>query len=274
MARSLQAAPAAPDPRLDGDDESGGKMSFLEHLDELRRRLVVSVVSLLLGFLVSLVFVDRVFAFIMRPLQQVLPAGGRLVYTEPAEAFLLYMKVAALMGLFLALPVVLLQLWLFIAPGLYANEKRFAIPFVVFSTAFFAAGAVFSHYAVFPWAWKFFAGFGNDYMQFLPKIGPVFSLYVRMMLAMGLVFQMPTLVMFLARVGVVTPRFLIRHTKYAILVIFVVAAVLTPGPDVVSQLLMAGPMVVLYGLSIAVAWIFKKRDAAERTDDARGDHGR
>jgi sec-independent protein translocase protein TatC len=260
--------PAGPDSRDDDHDEPGGKMSFLEHLDELRRRLVVSVVSLLVGFLVSLVFVDRVFAFVMRPLQQVLPDGAKLVYTEPAEAFMMYMKVAALMGLFLALPIVLLQLWLFVAPGLYANEKRFAVPFVLFSTIFFAGGAVFSHYAVFPWAWKFFAGFGNDYMQFLPKIGPVFSLYVRMMLAMGVVFQMPTLVMFLARVGVITPRFLIRHTKYAILVIFVVAAVLTPSPDVVTQLLMAGPMILLYGLSIAVAWIFKKRRPDE-ADDAR-----
>jgi sec-independent protein translocase protein TatC len=263
---SAASGAAAPKPPYDGDDEPGGKMSFLEHLDELRKRLVICAVSLLAGFLVGLVFVDRVFDFVMRPLQRVLPEGSMLVYTEPAEAFLLYMKIAALMGLFMALPVVLLQLWLFVAPGLYANEKKFAIPFVLLSTVFFSAGAAFSHYAVFPWAWKFFAGFGNDYMQFLPKIGPVFSLYVRMMLAMGAVFQMPTLVMFLARVGLVTPRFLIRHTKYAILIIFIVAAVLTPSPDVVSQLLMAGPMILLYGLSIVVAWIFKKRGQAGEND--------
>jgi len=263
---SAASGAAAPKPPYEADDEPGGKMSFLEHLDELRKRLVICAVSLLVGFLIGLVFVDRVFAFVMRPLQRVLPQGSMLVYTEPAEAFLLYMKIAALMGLFMALPVILLQVWLFVAPGLYANEKKFAIPFVLFSTVFFSAGAAFSHYAVFPWAWKFFAGFGNDYMQFLPKIGPVFSLYVRMMLAMGAVFQMPTLVMFLARVGLVTPRFLIRHTKYAILIIFILAAVLTPSPDVVSQLLMAGPMILLYGLSIVVAWAFKKRGQAGADD--------
>lgn len=244
------------------DDEAGQRMSFLEHLDELRRRLVICLVSVLVGFLIALFFIERLFGFIMRPLQAVLPEGGKLIYTEPTEAFLLYMKVAALVGLFLAGPVVLWQLWMFIAPGLYSHEKRFAIPFVLFSTIFFAAGAMFSHFVVFPWAWRFFAQFTTDYMQFTPKIAPTFSLYVRMMLAMGAVFEMPTLVLFLARVGLVTPRFLIRNTKYAILIIFVVAAVLTPGPDVVSQGLMAAPMIVLYGISIIIAWAFQRRRPA------------
>ena len=249
------AAPASPPEQ----EDDGGRMSFLEHLDELRRRIIVSAAAVFVGFLVAFAFINRIFGFIMRPLQQVLPEGGKLMYTEPAEAFLLYMKVAALAGLLIAAPVILWQVWLFVAPGLYANEKRFAIPFVVFSTFFFLAGAVFSHYMVFPWAWRFFAGFSTDYMEFRPKIGPVFSLYVRMMLAMGLVFEMPTLVLFLARIGLVTPRFLIRNTKYAVLVIFVVAAVLTPGPDIVSQLLMAGPMVLLYAISIGIAWVFQKK---------------
>jgi sec-independent protein translocase protein TatC len=256
---------AAPAPPPDEDDD-GARMSFLDHLDELRRRLIVSAAAVFVGFLVAFAFINRIFAFIMRPLQQILPEGGKLMYTEPAEAFLLYMKVAALVGLLLAAPVVLWQLWLFIAPGLYANEKRFAIPFVLFSTFFFLAGALFSHYMVFPWAWRFFAGFSTDYMEFRPKIEPVFSLYVRMMLAMGLVFEMPTLVLFLARIGLVTPRFLIRNTKYAVLVIFIVAAVLTPGPDIVSQLLMAGPMTLLYAISIVIAWVFQKKrepDVAE-----------
>lgn len=255
---SLPGVPAPPPP-VDDDEpenEAGAKMSFLEHLDELRKRLIVSALSLVGGFLVAFLFIDRVFAFIMRPLQQVLPHGGRLVYTEPAEAFLLYMKVAALVGLFLATPIVLWQIWLFVAPGLYAHEKRFALPFVLFSTVFFVCGALFSHFVVFPWAWRFFAQFTTDYMEFMPRIAPTFSLYVRMMLAMGLVFQMPTLVFFLTRVGLVTPRLLVRHTKYAVLVIFIVAAVLTPGPDVVSQALMAAPMIALYGLSIVIAWAF------------------
>jgi sec-independent protein translocase protein TatC len=257
---------AAPAPPPDGDDD-GARMSFLDHLDELRRRLIVSAAAVFVGFLVAFAFINRIFAFIMRPLQQILPEGGKLMYTEPAEAFLLYMKVAALVGLLLAAPVVLWQLWLFIAPGLYANEKRFAIPFVLFSTFFFLAGALFSHYMVFPWAWRFFAGFSTDYMEFRPKIEPVFSLYVRMMLAMGLVFEMPTLVLFLARIGLVTPRFLIRNTKYAVLVIFIVAAVLTPGPDIVSQLLMAGPMTLLYAISILIAWIFQKKREPDAADE-------
>jgi sec-independent protein translocase protein TatC len=234
-------------------------MSFLEHLDELRRRIIISLSALIVGFVVAFLFIDRLFAFIMRPLQAVLPDGGKLIYTEPTEAFILYMKIAALVGLFLAAPVVLWQLWLFVAPGLYAHEKRFAVPFVLFSTLFFLGGALFSHYVVFPWAWRFFAQFSTDYMEFAPRIAPTFSLYVRMLLAMGLVFEMPTLVLFLARVGLVTPGMLIRNVKYAVLIIFVVAAVLTPGPDVVSQALMAAPMIVLYALSIVIAWIFQRR---------------
>ena len=257
------AAPARPPE----EEEDGARMSFLDHLEELRHRLVLSAAAVFVGFLLSVTFINRIFEFIMRPLQQVLPAGGKLIYTEPAEAFLLYMKVAALAGLFLAAPVVLWQLWRFIAPGLYANEKRFAIPFVLFSTFFFAAGALFSHFVVFPWAWRFFAGFSTDYMQFTPKIGPVFSLYVRMMLAMGVVFEMPTLVLFLARIGLVTPRFLIRNTKYAVLAIFIIAAVLTPGPDIVSQMLMAGPMVLLYAISILIAWVFQKKKAPETAEE-------
>jgi sec-independent protein translocase protein TatC len=247
----------------DEDDDSGGKMSFLEHLDELRRRIIVSVGAVFVGFLVALIFIERIFGFIMRPLQAVLPHGGKLIYTEPAEAFLLYMKIAALVGLFLAMPIVLYQIWMFVAPGLYAHEKRFAIPFVVFASVFFLGGALFSHYVVFPWAWRFFAQFSTDYMEFTPKIASTFSLYVRMMLAMALVFEMPTVVLFLARVGLVTPRLLIRNTKYAVLVIFVIAAVLTPGPDVVSQLLMAAPMIVLYALSIVIAWIFQRRSSED-----------
>lgn len=251
-------------PASDHDEEEtpdleGGRMSFLDHLDELRTRLVRSLLSIVGGFLVAFLFIERIFGFIMRPLQALLPDGGKLVYTEPAEAFLLYMKVAALVGLLLATPVVLYQIWMFVAPGLYANEKKFAIPFVLFATVFFVGGAAFSHYMVFPWAWQFFAGFTTDYMAFMPRIQPVFSLYVKLMLAMGLVFQLPTIVFFLARVGVVTPRFLAKNVKYAILIIFVIAAIITPTADPVTQALVAGPMIALYGVSIVIAWLFQKR---------------
>ena len=261
---SLSPVPAPPPPRpIDDDDEEdegiGGKMSFLEHLDELRQRLIKSLAGVLFGFVVALFFIERIFDFIMKPLQAVLPAGGKLIYTEPPEAFLLWMKMAALAGLLIALPILLWQVWAFIAPGLYAHEKRFAIPFVLMSTVFFTLGCAFSHYIAFPAAWHFFGSFADETVEFAPRIEPVFSLYVRMALGLGAVFEMPTLVMFLARVGLVTPRFLIKHTKYAILLIFVVAAIVTPSPDVVSQFLLALPMFVLYAFSIFVAWVFQKR---------------
>lgn len=241
------------------DDSAGGKMSFLEHLDELRRRLVIAIVAVFGGFLVALFYINRIFEFVMKPLQEILPAGGRLIYTEPTEAFMLQLKVAALAGLVLAAPLVMFQVWLFVAPGLYAKEKRFALPFVFFSSLFFVGGAAFSHFVVFPIAWGFLASFTTDYMEFTPKVSSTFSLYARMLLAFGLVFQMPTVVFALARMGVVTAGFLVRNIKYAILIIFVVAAVITPTSDVVTQSLMAAPMIVLYGLSIAIAWVCGKK---------------
>jgi sec-independent protein translocase protein TatC len=241
------------------EDGAGGKMSFLEHLDELRKRLIACVYALVIGCVVSFVFVNHTERFILEPLQQMMPGGQRLVFTAPTEGFMTMMKIGALGGLFVALPFIVLQLWLFIAPGLYANEKRFAVPFVLLGTFFFVAGAAFSHYIAFPYTWRFFLGFENEYLQFLPKLSDVFSLWVKMLLAFGVIFQMPTIVFFLARMGMVTAGFLVRHTKYAVLIIFVLGAVLSPGTDVVSQAMMAGPMLILYGLSIAIAWMFAKR---------------
>jgi sec-independent protein translocase protein TatC len=260
----LSPAPDEPDNRDDPDDlddrgEAGAKMSFLEHLDELRKRLMVAIAALGVGFLICLAFIGRIFEFIMKPLQQMLPAGSKLIYTEPTEAFMLQLKIAALGGLFIATPVILWQLWLFVAPGLYSHEKKFAIPFIFLSTVFFVLGALFSHYVVFPWAWVFLASFSTDYMMFAPKIASVFSLYSQMVLAMGLIFEMPTVVFFLARMGVVTAGFLLRHFKYAVLIIFILAAVITPTGDMVTQSLMAGPMIGLYLLSVLIAWVFGKR---------------
>jgi sec-independent protein translocase protein TatC len=247
------------DDRLDDSPDASAKMSFLEHLDELRKRLIVIVWSLVAACIVSYIFINQTFSFVMRPMYEMLPPGGKLMYTAGPEAFMLYVKVGALVGLFLALPLVLWQLWLFIAPGLYSHEKRFAVPFVLFSTIFFVIGAAFSHYVAFPWTWQFFIGFTNEFMEFRPKISEAFSLYVKMLLGFGVIFQMPTLVFFLARMGVITAGFLIRHTKYAVLIIFIIAAVISPGTDVMSQTMMAGPMLALYGVSIIVAWVFQKK---------------
>jgi sec-independent protein translocase protein TatC len=260
---SASPVPPDEDPRIEltdpDDDLAGGKMSFLEHLDELRTRLIHSVVAIAAGCVIAFIFLDRVFEFVTRPMREMLPAGGNLVQTEPAEFFMLYLKVGVLVGLLIATPFVIWQLWLFIAPGLYAKEKRFAIPFVLLGTIFFATGAAFSHYIAFPVTWGFFIKFNPSFVQFMPKIGAAFALYVKMMLACGLVFQMPVLVFALARMGMVTAKFMLRNFKYAVLIIAVLGAVLSPGGDIASQMILSGPMLVLYILSIGVAWAFQKR---------------
>ncbi len=274
---ALVPFPGAAQPAPDDDDrhihltdqdvieDAGAKMSFLDHLDELRNRLIYSVYALVGGCAVGFFFVQRIQNFIWVPLYRELHAvnGAKFMYTQGFEPFMLTMKVGALAGLFVSLPFIIWQLWLFIAPGLYSHEKRMAIPFVIFCTTFFLMGAAFSHYVAFPWTWKFFLGWTTEYMEFRPSIGEAFGLYVKMLLGFGLIFQMPTIVFFLARMGVVSAGFLLRHTKYAVLIIFIVAAVISPGTDVVSQCLMAGPMLGLYGFSILVAWGFAKKREPE-----------
>jgi sec-independent protein translocase protein TatC len=250
------------DPDLLDDDGAGARMSFLEHLDELRKRLIYSVVAIVLGCAVSFIFIQRIFEFVFVPIRAMLSNDGTFIATEAPEVFMLYLKVAALSGFFLALPFVLWQLWLFIAPGLYAHEKKFAVPFVFFSSVFFFAGAFFSHRIAFPWTFQFFLGYESEFVRIMPKLGPTFGLYVKMLLGFGAIFQMPMLVLFLARMGMITAGFMIRNTKYAVLIIFILGAILSPGGDVVSQALMAGPMLLLYGLSIGVAWIFGKKRTA------------
>jgi sec-independent protein translocase protein TatC len=241
-------------------------MSFLEHLDELRKRIIWSVVSVGVGFLIACLFIQQLFDFIMKPLQSLLPQGGTLIFTDPTEAFVLYIKIAAIAGLLIASPAVMTQVWLFIAPGLYSHEKKLAIPFVLMSSVFFVAGAAFSHYVVFPLTWAFFVSFTTDYLTFMPRIEPAFALYMKMALAFGLVFQMPTIVLFLARMGVVTARFLWRHIKYAVLLIFIISAVITPSGDMITQTAMAGPMILLYLFSIFLAWAFGKKKRVEEAD--------
>jgi sec-independent protein translocase protein TatC len=258
-----KSASSAPDDDPDWEDEEPeseqGKMSFLDHLDELRRRIIYSVIAIVVGFLIACLFLDQLFNFIVDPMRAALPGGQKLIFTEPTEALMLYLKMAVLAGLLIASPGVMTQVWLFVAPGLYANEKKLAIPFVAMSSFFFVAGAAFAHYIVFPLTWKFFQSFSSDSLTFMPRIEPAFGLYVKLLLVFGLIFQMPTLVLFLARMGVITARFLIRNMKYAILIMFIVGAVLSPGTDPVGQVLMAGPMFVLYLISIALAWTFGKK---------------
>jgi len=256
------------DPRDDDDDpltdDAGSKMSFLEHLDELRKRLIYIVYSLIFGCVIAYIFIGKLFDFIMKPMYAMLPrdaagGGAKLMYTAGPEPFMLYIKIGFLAGIFIASPLILWQVWKFIAPGLYSHEKKFAIPFVLMSTIFFVAGGLFAHYVAFPVTWVFFNSFSTDYMVFMPKIDEAFSLYTKMLLGSGLIFEMPTLVLFLARMGVVSGRLLVKYFKYAFLAIFIIAAVISPGTDMMSQLVMAVPMLALYIISIVIAFIFQKR---------------
>lgn len=247
------------------DDELaslGGRMGFLDHLEELRRRLIVSLVAVFIGFCVSLVFSERIFAFVMQPLREALPPGGHLIYTDGGEMFVVSLQVAFLAGVMLAAPVLMLQAWLFVAPGLYVHEKRLAIPFVLCATTCFLGGAAFSHYVSFPAASRFFASFANGFVEFQPRVSSALSLYIRMMLACALAFQLPTVTMFLARMRIVTARWMVRNIKYAVLGVFIIAALVTPDGSPVSQVTLALPMLGLYVISIGLAWLFAPRPAS------------
>ena len=246
----------------DDEEPPEGRMTFLEHLDELRRRITHAVVALLGGFLVAFGFINQITAFVYARLTADIP-GGSFIYTDPGEAFFIWIKIAAISGLLISSPYVMWQVWLFIAPGLYANEKKLAVPFVVFASALFIGGAAFSHYVLFPFAWKFFASFSNEFVVFTPRIEPVFALYVKLLLAMGLIFQLPMLMFVLARFGLVTARFLSRNFKYAVLITFVISAIVTPDGSMVPQVIMAGSMIALYILSIGVVWLFGKKRASD-----------
>ena len=197
------------------------------------------------------------------PLKANMPADDRLIFTNLPEMFFTYLKTAFLAGALLVSPVLFHQIWMFIAPGLYQNEKRFAIPFVVCSTILFVGGSLFGYFVVFPFGFRFFLGFANDYIQALPSVKQYFSFAIKLLLAFGIVFELPVVIFFLARMGLVTSELLRRKRKYAILLTFVMASILTP-PDVVTQLMMAGPLIILYEISIFIAKLAGKRRAAKQ----------
>jgi len=248
------------------------KMTFLEHLEELRQRLVRTGLYLVGGFAVCWGFREEIFRFLTQPMRR---AGFKeqFIFTSPAEALLLYMKMAFFAGIFLALPLVLWEIWAFISPGLYRNEKAYAIPFIAFGSLFFLSGALFGHYVLFPMTFQFLGSFGGPDMRFLPRIGEYWSFYSWFLLGLGLVFQIPVIIFVLARIGLVTPRFLLRGWKWAILGSFITSAIITPTPDVVTQTALAAPMVGLYLLGVLVAFAFgtKKRrtETAEVSVEAR-----
>jgi len=234
---------------------SPDRMTFLEHLDELRVRLMHSLGALVVGTIVCWGFHERIFHFLTQPLRNAYPAV-KFITTGPTEAFMMYMKMSFFVGIFLVAPYILYQVWAFIAPGLYAHEKAYAVPFIVAGSLFFLLGGGFGHYILFPTTFKFLYEFAGDDMQFLPKVDEYFEFYSWFLLGLGLVFQIPVVIFVLARIGIVTPGFLMRQFKFAVLVSFIVAAIVTPSADVVNQTLLALPMMGLYLLGVLVAWMF------------------
>jgi sec-independent protein translocase protein TatC len=241
---------------LVGEGGLFGNLSIMELLDQFRKRIIRALIAVALGALVGFALIDRLIGFLLGPTRRALPAGTKLIYTEPGEAFSLYVMVALLAGVVFAMPFIMYQLWRLIAPLVPPEARRFAVPFVGFTTLGFVAGAAFTHYIAFPYMMAFFASFNTPDLRFLPRLEDVFDLYMMMVLGMALVFQMPTIVFFLAKLGLITAAFLGRSFKYAFLVIFIVAAVITPTGDMVTQTIFAAPMVGLYILSIGIAWVF------------------
>jgi sec-independent protein translocase protein TatC len=245
-------------------DNELSRMSLVEHLDELRKRLAVSFVALFAAFLICWSFAKPIFTWLSRPLTQFLPEGEKLAFTGLVDPFMLYVKVAALAGVFLASPVLLHQVWLFIAPALYRHERRVAIPFILATTAFFVAGGYFGWAVAFPMVCRFLLTVGSDFKQVI-TVNEYFAMSSKVILGLGVVFELPVLIGFLARLGVVGHRFLLRHFRWAVLAIFVIAAIITPTPDIPTQCVFAVPMIVLYLLGVLLAWLFGKRVEAPAT---------
>jgi sec-independent protein translocase protein TatC len=245
------------------NEEELPKMSLLDHLDELRRRLGFSAIAIFVAFLGCWYFAKPIFEVIEQPLTQFLPKGDKLAFTGLVDPFMLYIKVALLAGIFLASPVVLWQLWLFVSPGLYRRERRMVLPFIFFTTLFFVTGGFFGWKVAFPMVCRFLLQVGSDFRQVI-TVNEYFSMASKTILGLGLVFELPIMMLFLARIGVVTHKFLLRQFRYAVLLIFVVAAIITPTPDIATQSVFAVPMIALYLLGVLVAWLFgKKPEPAE-----------
>ncbi len=245
------------------------KLPFTAHLEELRKRLIVCFIAVGVGFVLSYGFKERLFDILVQPLTSAMQADDKLIFTGLPEAFFTYLKVSFLSGLILAAPVIIYEFWMFVSPGLYRREKRILLPIIFLSTVFFVGGSLFGYFIVFPYGFKFFLGFATDRIRALPSMKEYLSFASKLLLAFGLVFELPLALTFMARLGIVSVDFLKKNRKYAILIFFVGAAILTP-PDVVTQVMMALPLMLLYEISIVGARLFGRKApaAAEEEDEA------
>ena len=234
------------------------KMSFTEHLEELRNRLIKILIAVAIGFVICYFFSKQLFYFLSMPLLEVLPKQNSLIFTALPEAFFTYLKISLFAGIFLSSPYIFYQIWKFISPGLYPEEKKYVIPFVIVSTLFFVTGACFGYFIVFPFGFKFFIGFQNEYIKALPSLKQYLGFAIKLLFAFGVIFEMPVIMYFLAKIRVINSQILTKNRRYTIVLIFIAAAVLTP-PDVFTQMLMALPLIILYELSIFIVKYVEKR---------------
>ena len=235
-------------------------MGFFDHLAERRRRLIWSIAGIAVTFFAAWSYSPTLFRWLERPIRPYLPKGTHLAFTTMPEPFILYFRVALYGGIILASPFLLWQVWLFIAPALYRRERRWAVPFLLVTVLFFLSGCAFGYFIAFPRVCEFLVGMGTS-TGFTPviTINEYLSIASKTIFGLGLCFELPILVFFLARIGLVTERFLLAKLKYAVLLIFIIAAVITPTPDVMTQCVFAIPMIVLYLIGVAIAWAFKRR---------------
>jgi sec-independent protein translocase protein TatC len=242
----------------------GDKMPFLEHLGELRVRIVRSLWALLVGLGIALPFSQRIMDYLARPVQS---TGNSLVFLALTEAFWVQMKVAMIVGLFIAAPAILWQVWAFIAPGLYEHERRYAAPFVIIGSLLFIGGGVFSLKVVTPYAIQFLLSYSRPGLAPMISVGSYIDFLLKFTLAFGLVFELPLGITLAARMGLVTAKALARNRKYAILGAFIAGAILTPTPDAFNQALMAGPLILLYEVGIVCARIFGRKAAPAKVTE-------
>ncbi|MEZ4527292.1 MAG: twin-arginine translocase subunit TatC [Desulfobacterales bacterium] len=247
------------------------KMPFTAHLEELRDRLIKCFYAIGAGFCIAYGFKEKLFEILLRPLLDVMGKGDKLIFTGLPEAFFTYMKVSLIAGVMLASPILIYQFWMFVAPGLYRKEKKVLLPIIFLSTIFFTGGSLFGYFYVFPIGFRFFLGFANDTIQALPSMKEYLGFSSKLLLAFGIVFELPLVLTGMAKIGLVTPEFLRKNRKYAVLLFFIVAAIITP-PDVVSQIMMAVPLMFLYEISIWGAVIFGRKPLTDddEEEDAAG----
>jgi len=242
-------------------------MSFLEHLEELRKRIIYCVIAVVIGFFACWGYAERIYDLMQKPIMVALKNNGmaeKLVYLSPTEPFNLYLKIGFMAGLFVASPFVLYQVWLFISPGLYRHERRYVLPFMASTIGLFLAGGYFGYKLVYPAALEFLIGYGKQFQPMI-TIGEYTDLFLTVIIGLGVVFELPILVFFLALMGILSAAWMWRNVRYSILVIFIIAAVLTPTTDILNMCIFAAPMVALYLLSIGIAWLVhpKQRQARQ-----------